>query len=62
VIVPAFDATSATLLALDREGRARRVWQQDGRDGHFRHRRARWQPDRVWIRSRGGTLWLAESP
>jgi len=62
VIVPAFDASSATLLAVDRDGRARRIWQQPGAldiSGIA-------APDggriAVWIRSRGGNLWLAESP
>jgi hypothetical protein len=62
VIVPAFDASSATLLALDRSGRTRRIWQQPGAidiSGIAAPDGARIA---VWIRSRGGSLWLAESP
>ena len=62
VIVPAYDASSATLLAIDRAGRTRKIWQQPGAldiSGIASPDGARVA---VWIRSRSASLWLADSP
>ena len=62
VIVPGFDASSASLLALDRGGSARRIWQQPGAIDISGIAAPDGGRIAVWIRTRGGTLWLAENP
>jgi hypothetical protein len=62
LLVPAFDASAATLLAIDRAGRARSIFQQPGAIDISGVPSPDGTRLAIWIRTRNGSLWLAESP
>jgi Tol biopolymer transport system component len=62
VLVPAFDGSAAALLAIDRHGRARKLFAQPGAIDISGIPSPDGASVAVWIRARNAGLWLADTP